>query len=190
MFCFNFQKAVSELGKTKTLSDFIKRQERQEDLSDAVMESELRFLWNIAFTSRSFHSEDHSVQLFQVMFPECKRASKMSCGRTKQTYLLNFALAPYCTQAMVNEIGNGPYSIAYDECDGLMMIVIRYVYNRKIHTQILDLRSLDGDLTASNCTDSIVKSVDEAGLARRKCISDFSDSCNTMRGRCSPFYSK
>ena len=89
---------------------------------------------------------------------------------------------------MVKEIGNSPYSIAYDECDGLMMTIIRFVYNKKINTQILDLRQLDGDLTATNCTEIIVKSVDEAGLARRKCISDYSDSCNTMRGKCALLY--
>lgn len=119
------------------------------------------------------------------MFSDSDIAKIFSCARTKHTYLINFAIAPYCQKKVVESIGKNAYSIAYDEADGFMMIMVRYISEGVVRNDVLDLVQLNGKFTSENCTKSILSAVDNAGLPRRLCVSDFSDSCNTMRGELS-----
>lgn len=63
-----------------------------------------------------------------------------------------------------------------------MLIIIRHISDGALLNDMLDLVSLDGNFKADNCTRAILSAIDNAHLPRRNCISDFSDSCNTMRG--------
>jgi hypothetical protein len=153
-------------------------------MKQSPMEAELRWVWHSALKSKSFASEDDSADLFRVMFPDSTIAKDFTCGRTKQSYLLNFAIAPYCKEQIFTDIGDNFYSMSFDETDGMMMVVVRYVSDGVLRTEMLDLVSLQGDFTAANCKSVIVSVIDDYGLPRSHCISGFSDSCNTMRGKC------
>lgn len=147
------------------------------------MKAELRWLLHSAELSKSFASEDKAANLFRAMFPDSNIAKHFSCGRTKQVYLLNFALAPYFRQKIVDALNNSFYSVSFDEADGLMMIMVRYLSeDGDIRTEMLDLVPLNGDFSAANCATIILGAVDKAGLSRKNWISDMSDKCNTMRG--------
>lgn len=117
------------------------------------------------------------------MFDDSDKAKQFTCGRLKQSYLINFAIAPYCLLTIVADIGDGFYSIGFDETDGKMMIVIRYVVEGQVFSEMLNLAPLS-DLNSEACASAILTTIDDCGLRRRKCISDFSDGCNTMRGKC------
>lgn len=149
--------------------------------------AEIRYVWHTALKSKSFNCEDDASQLFQAMFPDSEVAKRYTGSRTKQTYLLNFAIAPYVKNKIaecVRENDQPFYSIAFDEADGLMMVVIRYLDKGAVRNDMIDLPSLEGDYTSRNCAEAILSAIDNAKLARRKCVSDFSDSCNAMRGKC------
>lgn len=148
------------------------------------MEAELRWAFHTAQTGKSFMCEDKVGDLFRVMFPDSTIAKKFSCGRTKQTYLINFAISPSCQKKIVESVSNRPYSIAFDETDGNMMVVVRYInpVKQEIVTEMLDFVPLEGNFSSENCTKAILSAIDNAQLRRINCISDFSDSCNAMRG--------
>lgn len=65
-----------------------------------TMEAELRWVWHTAETSKSFHCEDEASVLFRLMFPDSQIVSLFSCAKDKQSYLLNFAIAPYCREVL------------------------------------------------------------------------------------------
>lgn len=146
------------------------------------MAAEIRWAWHTASTSKSFNCEDDCGDLLRNMFTDSDIAKTFTCARTKQSYLVNFAIGPYCQKKIVDSIHNHPYSIAYDEADGFMMVMVRHVSDGILQNDMLDLVFLDGSFNAESCTKSIVSAIDNAGLSRRACISDSSDSCNTMRG--------
>ena len=116
------------------------------------------------------------------MFHDSEIVKNFSCGRVKQMYLINYAIAPYCLEAIVEDIADLFFSIAFDETDGKMMVVVRYVKSGKVFTEMLDLVPLS-DLKSEACASAILKAMDTNCLRRSKCISDFSDGCNTMRGK-------
>lgn len=120
------------------------------------------------------------------MFPDSAVAQKYTNSRTKQIYILNFAIAPYITNKISETIRGNDfpyYSIAFDEADGSMMLMARHIQKGRVVNDMIGLPYLDGDYSSKNCTDAIVSTIDSANLPRRSCISDFSDSCNAMRGK-------
>ena len=151
------------------------------------MAAELRWAWHTAFKSKSFNAEDDANTLLKNMFPDSQIASKFSCARTKMTYLINFAIAPYCEEKVATSLKDNPYSIAYDEADGYMMVLVRHIADGALLNDMLDLVPLNGNFTSENCTKAILSAIDNAHLPRRNCISDCSDSCNTMRGKLNNF---
>lgn len=162
------------------------RKETTSSPSISSTSAEIHWVWHTAFKSKSFNCENESAELFQAMFPDSAISKKFTGSRTKQSYLLNFAIGPYVRDQIAKSICQNPqphYSVAFDEADGLMMIVIRYVHEGTVFSDMIDLPSLDGDYSSKNCLESIVSAIDNAKLPRRLCVSDFSDSCNAMRGR-------
>ena len=151
--------------------------------SGKVMEAELRWSWHTAHHGKAIAVEDSTSKLFLSMFPDSPIAEKFSCAPTKMTYLINFAIGPYVKEKIVEGIGDSYYSISFDETDGSMVLVVRYLNQGVVRTDMLDLSSLNGDLTAGNCARSIIASLESAKLKRRACVSDFSDSCNALRGK-------
>ena len=66
--------------------------------------AEICWVWNTALKSKSFNCEDDSAELFQVMFPDSAIGGKFTGSRTKQTYLLNFAIAPFVKINMAKSV--------------------------------------------------------------------------------------
>ena len=148
-----------------------------------TMEAELRWLLHTVETSKSFNCEDSASQLFKAMFPDSSIASNMTCGRTKQLYLLNFAVQDYVQTELKRSLLDKLYSIGYDEADGQLAIVIRYVNDEgNVTVDLLDLISLPG-FDASTIVKTVVSSIQSHGLLFSNWISDESDKCNTMCGK-------
>ena len=155
-----------------------------------VMKAEILWVWHSASTSKPFHCEDKSAQLLSAMFPDSKIAANISCGKDKQGYILNFAISPYCRQTIIEEMQNCFFSVAFDEADGRLMIVVRYAggLHGKIRTEMLDFVPMEGQFTAEVTSNVIYSTITESGLLARNWIGDFSDKCNTMRGKYNSVY--
>jgi hypothetical protein len=145
--------------------------------------AELRWIWHSVEKSKSFLCEDQTVSLLQVMFPDSKIAANMSCARSKQVYTLNFAIAPYCRQSQQEDVKGCFFSLSFDEADGRLGIIIRYVsFDGSVRTELLDLVPLV-DFTSTALTDVILKAVQDAALPQRLWLTASSDNCNAMRGK-------
>ena len=146
----------------------------------------MRWIWHTAEKSKSFLCEDKAADLFKAMFPDSPIAGKMSCGRTKQTYVLNFAIAPFCRKIMLNGLNGRFFTIGFDEADGRLGVVIRYMCeDGSVRTELLGLIPVE-KFTARAVADATIKVVQDSKLPFRLWISDSSDNCNAMRGN---FYS-
>lgn len=148
-----------------------------------VMEAELRWTLHSVEKSKSFAGEDSAGQLFKLMFPDSGIANEFTCARTKQTYLLHFALSPYFANKMQNELEDRYYSISFDEADGRLAIVVRYVCgDGHVRVELLDLVTLQA-FDSKTVVDAVLEAVKGAGLLLKRWISDETDKCNAMRGK-------
>ena len=147
-----------------------------------VTEAELRWILHTVEKSKSFLCEDKSCSLFRAMFPDSAIAGKMTCGRSKQTYTFNFAIAPFCRQSQQEDLKGRCFSLAFDEADGRLGLVIRYIFqDGSLRTELLDIVPLE-DFTSVAIMEVILEVVQKAKLPLRLWVSDSSDSCNAMRG--------
>lgn len=183
---FGFQTLQISRQKNSAIQTFFQPQQimQQEhtQLQVQTMKAEIRWVWHTAVTSKTFNAEDKTALLFQAMFP-CPITEAFRCGRAKQVYLLNFAIAPHCRQTILEEMKGQFFSVAFDEADARMMIVVRYYSaDGSIRTEMLDFVPMNGEFTAESCCNIIYSTVVENGLLVRNWIGDFSDKCNTMRG--------
>jgi hypothetical protein len=184
------QTAIQAVSNCTQLTTFFKSVPSQEVSRDTknVTEAEIRWVWHSAETSKSFNCEDKAADLFRAMFPDSAIAQKFSCGRTKQQYLLTYAIVPYVVECIARDISDGYFSIGFDESDGMMMIMVRYLKDGLTRTEMLDLVDLKGLYDADHCAAAITTAITNAKLPFKHCIGDFSDKCNTMRGTLFQYY--
>ena len=180
---------MNNAGQSKLSTFFTtglkKKTESKNPTEVQVMKAELRWVWNSASTSKNFNSEDKAAYLLRAMFPDSQIAQSFTCGRNKQAYLLNFAIAPFCEKDILDGMSDCFFSVAFDEADGKMMVVVRYGEKGtgQIRTDMLDFVSIGSDFSADVCSTLIHDTVINRGLLLRNWIGDFSDKCNTMRGK-------
>ena len=88
--------------------------------------------------------EDKAADLFKAMFPDSTIAGKISCRRTNQTYVLNFAIAPFCQEIMLNDLNGCFFTIGFNEADGRLGVVIQFVCeDGLVRTELLGLIPLE-----------------------------------------------
>jgi hypothetical protein len=64
----------------------------------------------------SIKSAEGLSDLLARMFPDSAIAHKLTLGRTKATYIINFGLAPYFTKQLKLSLKTcGPYVVCFDE---------------------------------------------------------------------------
>ncbi|PAA70018.1 hypothetical protein BOX15_Mlig023025g5, partial [Macrostomum lignano] len=181
--------------KQKSIASFCTKQKdpaasSSDDKSIKTTAAEIRWVWNSAYKSKSFNTEDDSPDLFRAMFSDSKIAASFSCARTKQAYLLSFAIVPFVQQKITESIVGvdalessfGFYSISYDESDGLMMICVRYLNSEgSVVVEMLNQLPLEGH-DAASCAQLIRQCVLDSKLPLSKWIGNFSDGCSVMVG--------
>lgn len=171
-------------GKVRSVTSFFAKgsDSSKSKSQKEIMEAEIRWTLHTVETSKSFNCEDSAVELFRVMFRDSKIAEGMSCSRTKQTYLLQFAILPYVESETAQCLLNKYFSISFDEADNRLAIMIRYLNAcGKVNVDLLDLVPLKA-CNAASLTRTTIQSVEQKGLTLSNWISEETDNCNTMRG--------
>lgn len=178
-------KNLTSCRSNSSINRYIYRQPKNsvdDQASTLTIKAEIMWTWQAAYKSKSFAGEDQASKLFAAMFPDSKIAKSFQCGRTKLSYLLNCAIAPFAKEEIKKSVcESGFYSVSFDESDGNMMVCIRHINEGQILVDMLDFFKLDA-FDAESCAAAIRSCVHEKGLAFSKWIGDFSDNCNVMRG--------
>ena len=78
-------------------------------LEDDIMTAELYFTTFISEHNLPFLAADHFTKLCKVMFPDSKVAEGFSCGRTKTTAIVKFALAPALNADVIKKCQTSPF---------------------------------------------------------------------------------
>ena len=78
-------------------------------LEDDITAAELYFTTFISEHNIPFLAADHFTKLCKVMFPDSKVAEGFSCGRTKTTAIVEFALAPALNADVIKSCQTSPF---------------------------------------------------------------------------------
>ena len=89
-------------------------QKSKNSLQDDITAAELYFTTFIAEHNLPFLAADHFTKLCKSMFPDSKIADGFSCGRTKTTAIVKYALAPVFTAKVVNICRTSPFTLLCD----------------------------------------------------------------------------
>ena len=99
---------AKEIEPKDTLESFI--------VSSNTLHSEILWALKVVMSHLSLRSCTGLNELFKVMFKDSEIAKGFALSRTKCTYLINFGLAPYFRQELLDSIKTSPYFVAsFDE---------------------------------------------------------------------------
>ena len=94
-------------------------------LEDDISAAELYFTTFISKHNLPFLAADHFTKLCKVMFPDSKVAEGFSCGRTKTTAIVKFALAPALNADVIKECQTSLFTLL---CDGEKLSIWQEVF--------------------------------------------------------------
>ena len=78
--------------------------------------SEILRAWKVVMFHFSLRSCTGLKELFKVMFKDSESAKGFALSRTKCTYLINFGVAPYFRQELINSIETSPhFAVSFDK---------------------------------------------------------------------------
>lgn len=142
--------------------------------------ADIRFTLLAASHNFSFSSIDHVTDTCKLSFSDSKIAKNMQLRRTKCTSILKNVLASTIKEALCGELKNNSFSILVDESTDIsnyryLCILVRYIYENKIKTELLDLIPIKADEGSAKGLYSLFK----------KCLTDFNLSVNNIVGYCS-----
>ena len=75
--------------------------------TEDVIQSETLFTNFVAEHNLPFAVADHFTRLCKQMFPDSKIAKKFSCGQTKMTMIVKYAIAPALEEELVKDCKTG-----------------------------------------------------------------------------------
>ena len=82
--------------------------------------------------------------VFKALFPDSNIAQGMTCGPTKQSYLITFGIGPYFKQLLVEDLKKASYFVVlFDEslntelCCEQIDFTVRYFKNDQVMTRYL-----------------------------------------------------
>lgn len=98
--------------------------------------------------------------LIRNVFTDSKVAEGYSCGRTKSSCILNYALAQNVREALIEKMKSGPFSLAIDGSsdqnveEKLNHLTVKYLDSESgmIANQLLDMCVTKGNYAASTST--------------------------------------
>ena len=110
-------------------------------------------LWTLSCVQDhfSFRSNENKTELFRKMFWDSNIAQQYSLGKTKQSYLLTFGLAPFFKDLLLDTLKlNSFFTVIFDEAfnEALqkeqMDILVRFWSADRVVTRYLGSKFLDG----------------------------------------------
>jgi hypothetical protein len=145
-----------------------------------LIEATLRQVLTCVVHNISFSSIDHIVETNKVSFSDSKLAKDMCLKRTKGSMIAKNVLAAQAKEKIRNEIKDNHISVLIDESTDvgnkrLLRILIKYVYNFKIKTQLLDLEAIGADEGTARGLYNLLKA----------CFLDFKINTQQIIGFCS-----
>ena len=155
-------------------------------VSDKVIEAEVRWATFVSKHNLAFLSSDHATKLFKVMFPDSEIAKKFSCARTKTTAIVKVGLAPHFTKRVIDSMST-PFSLLMDESndktDKSCIILVRVLdpVVGECRTRFLDMPVVNIG-TADNLFQALKSSLEKHGLSFEKAVAFMSDTTNVMKG--------
>ncbi|CAN8020786.1 unnamed protein product, partial [Ixodes persulcatus] len=157
-------------------------------LSDSVSQAEALFAISLTVKAIPFAYADTACREFPAVFPDSKIAEKISCGRTKASYIISDGLGPHFKKKVIEEVDwpDVYYSILIDETPkpeqhALQLdILVRFFSRTQQKVVVEHLESFNlGRATAVIIVDCIERSLVE--LPKNKLLCFFSDGANTMK---------
>ena len=88
-----------------------------DDVETQKLEATFFHVLRIVMDGGSFRSSDpmsRKRSLYSVMFPDSKY-TKINCGRTKATYILNHAIAPFARKTLQDSLLGTVFGLFFDE---------------------------------------------------------------------------
>ena len=136
----------------------------------------------------SFALADHFSKIFPKMFPDSKIAKKYGAGKTKVTQIVKCALAPNCTEQVVQQCKSSPFSLMCDESndlnsDKLLVILVRGYDEAilKVTTRFLDMPTCNVG-TAEKIFGHVEDTVNSHQIPWANLLAYNSDNCSVMKG--------
>ena len=81
-------------------------------LNEAVTDAEIFWIIEVVLKKYSLNSFDGKKELFQAMFKDSEIAKTFTCGSTKCSYVINFAIEPYFRNLPENTLNLAPFYVA------------------------------------------------------------------------------
>lgn len=135
----------------------------------------------------SIRTVDHLTELIKSCFGDSK-FSRIDLKRTKCTAIIRNLWGPYFEKAVVEDVGDQPYSLIIDESTDIstqkmLGVVIKYVSirSRKIVSTFLSLLYLP-DSSAEGISTTIDQFIKKSGLNPAHCIGLGTDNAAVMVG--------
>ena len=151
-----------------------------------VITVEINWAFNCIYNNFSLSSCDDMKSLFTNMFPDSNVANSFSMLKDKLSYVINFGIAPYITDMLIENIKQSTiFSIGFDEsfnetlqkCQ--MYFVVRYWDNVKSEVSVRYLNSkFLGHATALDITHEFNEDIKELNKAQLLQISMAGPSVN------------
>jgi hypothetical protein len=102
-------------------------------MDSQVSRAEILYCLKIVKSHASMRSADDSCELFRALFPNLKVAEKLSLGRTKASYIINYELAKFFAPQLEDKLkSTESFVICFDDSlnrvvqRGQMDLVVRY----------------------------------------------------------------
>ena len=151
-----------------------------------IITVEINWAFNCIYNNFSLSSCDDMKSLFTNMFPDSNVANSFSMLKDKLSYVINFGIAPYITDMLIENIKQSTiFSIGFDEsfnetlqkCQ--MYFVVRYWDNVKSEVSVRYLNSkFLGHATALDITHEFNEDIKELNKAQLLQISMAGPSVN------------
>lgn len=186
----NHRKSKRHLKNIKALQGTIPItnlfQSPKEDRNSIV--ADIRFSLLAASHNLSFNCIDHLTETSKISFTDSKVAERMQLKRTKCTSIIKNVLSSTIKEELSTELKDKSFSILVDESTDisnirLLCILVRYIYNSKIKTELLDLVPINADEgTAKGLYSIFKKCLNNFNLNVKNIVGYCSDNANVMMG--------
>lgn len=141
------QKCLKSVQGTQKITQMFKQSNKSEK---QLIIADIRFSLLTVAHNFSFKSIDHVTEVAKLNFTDSDIAKNLQLRRTKCTSIVNNVLSVAIKEELSRELKENNFSILVDESTDisnirLLCIVVRYISNNQLKTQLLDLIPIKAD---------------------------------------------
>lgn len=161
-----------------------------------TVRAELNMVALVARRNIPFSFTDHLLSTLNFACKDSNTIRKMSCNRTKTTYLMTECLSVYAHEKLVSDILNAQgVSILCDKATDISMnktfcINVRFIKDDAAVTRLYHLALVDKDGGADGLFSLLSTALDTDGIGWDKIVGYASDGENLMQGRNNSFLTR